>query len=121
MDITALAASNPLFDLFDFVKPHLSFACFRLKEVIIPLPIGLLYFIEISKMDLKVDLLINSKCGVFPFITHPKAIKPSNLFIFRFMAIGISNIPGTFKILVLTLFYFKTFFEEFISLSEMIV
>ena len=68
--------------------------------------------IEISKIDLKVDLLINSKCGVFPFMTHPKAIKPSNLFIFRLKAIGISNIPGTFKILTFNLFFFKTFFEE---------
>ncbi len=42
MDKTALAASEPLFGLLDFNLPHLSYACFLFKEVIIPFPIGLL-------------------------------------------------------------------------------
>ena len=38
---------------------------------------------------------IKLKCGVFPLITQPKAIKASNLFIFFAITTGISNIPGT--------------------------
>ena len=43
IDITALAASNPLFGFYlILVLPHLSLACFLFKAVIIPFPIGLL-------------------------------------------------------------------------------
>ena len=52
IDITALAASNPLLVLFDLTNPHLSLACFILNAVMIPFPIGLLYEIDKFKIDL---------------------------------------------------------------------
>ena len=42
---------------------------------------------------------INSKWGVSPVITTPKAIKPSYFFIFFDITTGISNTPGTLIIL----------------------
>ena len=51
---------------------------------------GLLKVIERFKVELNVDEHIKSKCGVSPFITHPKATNPSNFFIFFLIAIGIS-------------------------------
>ena len=65
IDITALAASDPLFGFFlelDFTL--LCRACLIFKAVIIPLPIGLLKFIERFKIVLNVDEHIKSKCGV---------------------------------------------------------
>ena len=38
---------------------------------------------------------MKSKCGVSPFITHPKAKKASYFFIFFEIVIGISKTPGT--------------------------
>ena len=61
MDNTAFAASNPLFDFFDFIIPHLSLACFIFNAVITPLPMGLLYIIESFKRVSKVDLQIKLK------------------------------------------------------------
>ena len=99
--MTALAASNPLFGFLDFLFSLLSMACFIVKAVMTPLAIGLLYFTERLKIELKTVEHIKSKWGVFPFITQPSATKPSNLFMFFLMAIGISKVPGTFKILIL--------------------
>ena len=56
------------------------------KAVIIPLPIGLLKFIDNERIELKDDEQIKSKCGVSPFITQPKATKPSNFLIFFLIA-----------------------------------
>ena len=41
-------------------------------------------------------LEIKLKCGVFPLITHPKAIKASYFLIFLAIVTGISKTPGTF-------------------------
>ena len=64
MDMTALAASDPLFDFLLIVFLHLCLACLMLKAVIIPFPIGLLKLIERFKIELNVDVHIKSKCGV---------------------------------------------------------
>ena len=75
------------------------------------MPIGLLKIIDMCKIELKVDEHIKSKCGVWPLMTQPKAIKPSNFFIFFLIAIGISKIPGTLIMLVLTRWFVSLFFE----------
>ena len=92
IDTTAFEASDPFFIL--------ALACFILRHVSIPLPIGFLLstaryiiaFVEAYEMK--------SKCGVWPFITHPKAIKPSYFLIFFDIVTGISNTPGTLTILI---------------------
>ena len=94
IDITAIAASDPLLGLFELVFLLLCLAWFRLKAVITPFPIGLLKFISRLKIELNNDEHNKSKWGVLPFITHPRATKPSNLLIFFLIAIGISNAPG---------------------------
>ena len=73
MDITALAASNPLF--LELVLLDLSMACFLLKAVIMQFQIGLLLDIDKFIIASNEDLQIKLKWGVFPFITQPRAIK----------------------------------------------
>ena len=75
--------------------PLLSSACFLLRQVIIPFPIGFLYVIDKCIIAFIVAADIKSKCGVLPLITHPKAIKPLYLFINLEIITGISKIPGT--------------------------
>ena len=70
------------------------------NAVIIPFPIGLLKFIERSKIELNVELQIKLKWGVWPLITQPKATKASNFFIFFLIAIGISKTPGISILLI---------------------
>ena len=60
----------------------LAFACFMLKHVKIPFPIGFLKLIDKSMIALVAAEEIKSKCGVCPLITHPKAIKASYFLIF---------------------------------------
>ncbi len=55
-----------------------------------------------------VEREINSKCGVWPLMTHPSAIKPSNFLIFFDITTGISKTPGTDTNLYLACLY-KTF------------
>ena len=118
---TALAASKPLSFFFisfnDKFEPILSITCDLLKAVIIPLPIGFLLIIDNFINASKVELEIYSKWGVSPFITHPKAKKPSKFFIFLAIITGISNIPGTLIYLVLIFDLCKCnsafFFNEF--------
>ena len=76
-----------------------------LRQVIIPLPIGFFEFIDNCKIELNVDLEINSKCGVCPLITQPKAIKLSYLFKYFEIVTGISKIPLTLIILYLIFFF----------------
>ena len=95
-DKVAKAASFPLFFFFVF---DLSSACFLFKHVNIPLPIGFLYWIDKFIIPSVADFEINSKCGVFPFITHPRAIMPSDFSISCADTTGISKIPGTLTIL----------------------
>ena len=93
IEITALVASAPLF--------FLAIACFMLKQVIIPLPIGFLWSIDKSIIPLVVAWEMKSKWGVSPLITHPSAKNPSNFLIFFDIVTGISNTPGTFIILTI--------------------
>ena len=60
IDITALAASDPLLG-FELLFSHLLRAWLMLYAVIIPLPIGLLKLIERFKIALKVEEHIKSK------------------------------------------------------------
>ena len=90
-DITANEASLPFLPL--------ALACFMFKHVIIPLPIGFLYLTDKSIIAWVDEEEINSKCGVSPFITQPKAINASYFFIFLDIVTGISKTPGTLIIL----------------------
>ena len=85
----ASAASEPLFGFFFFDKLLLWTACLKFKAVIMPFPMGLLKLTERFKIELNVEKHIKSKWGVWPLITQPSAIKPSYLFIFFLIAIGI--------------------------------
>ena len=51
---------------------------------------------------------MKSKCGVWPLITHPRAIKASNFFKCFEMVTGISNTPGT--LIIFTLKFLGRFF-----------
>ena len=73
-EITAFAASIPFF--------LRAFACFIFKHVKIPFPIGFLDITERFIIAFVEACEIKSKCGVCPFITHPRAIKASYLFKF---------------------------------------
>ena len=64
MDMTALAASDPLFGFLLIVLLHLCRACFILYAVIIPLPIGLLKLIDRFKIELKL-ISLNKKIENF--------------------------------------------------------
>ena len=91
-EITASAASAPFF--------LLAFACFMLRHVIIPLPIGLLLAIDKSIIALVEAWDIKSKWGVWPLITQPNARKASYFLIFFDIVTGISKTPGTLIILI---------------------
>ena len=65
---------------------------------------------ERLKIELNNEELNKSKWGVWPFIIHPKATNPSNLFIFLLIDIGISKAPGILKILILNLTFNNFFF-----------
>jgi len=62
---------------------------------------------------------INSKCGVLPFITHPRATTPSTFLIYLEIVTGISNIPGTFIILTILKLSnsSKALFKSFVDIS----
>ena len=93
IEITAFAASAP----FRF----LTLACFILRHVIMPLPIGFLLFTDISIIALVDAWEIKSKWGVCPLITHPSAKNASYFLIFFEIVTGISNTPGTVIILII--------------------
>ena len=84
-------------------KLDLFIACFILRAVIIPLPMGFFDFIDKFDNEMKVALHRKSKCGVCPFITQPKAINPSKRFKFLDIITGISKVPGT---LIMVIFFF---------------
>ena len=92
IEITAFAASAPL--------RFRALACFILRQVIIPFPIGFLFIIDKSIIALVDACEIKSKWGVCPLITQPKAKKASYFFIFFDIVTGISNTPGTVIILI---------------------
>ena len=109
--MTALAASKPLFGFDELLFFELLLIAWDMfKDVIIPFPIGFWWSIINFMIASKVDLQINSKWGVSPLITHPKAKNPLNLFMFFFIMIGISKTPGTLMIFSLTLFFINVLF-----------
>ena len=71
-----------------------------LFAVIIPFPMGFFVLIDKFNNEIKTELHKKSKCGVSPFITHPKTTKPSNLFKFLDIVTGISKVPGTLIIVI---------------------
>ena len=91
--MTALAASFPFFTL--------KIACFLLRHVRTPLPIGFLCIIDKFIIALFIAWDIKLKWGVLPLIIQPSATTPSNLLIYFDIITGISKAPGTFKILML--------------------
>ena len=109
---TACAASFPFFkDLF--------FAWFIFRAVIIPFPIGFFDFTERFNNEINVELHINSKWGVSPFITHPKTTNPSNWLSFLDIITGISKVPGTLIIIEFFLFNFKVLSVPFIRTLDL--
>ena len=86
-ETTAFAASLPF--------PPLAFACFTLRHVIMPLPIGFLLLTDRFIIAWVEALEIKSKWGVSPLITQPNAINASYFLIFFEIVIGISKTPGT--------------------------
>ena len=68
MDITALAASDPLFGFLLLVLLDLWRACLILLAVIIPFPTGLLKFIERFKIEINVELQIKKVTIQFLYI-----------------------------------------------------
>ena len=81
--------------------------------VIKALPIGFLWIIDNSIIALVIELEIMSKLFVSPLIIQPIATKASNLFINREIETGISNAPGTIKILK---FLYPNFNKDFFAI-----
>ena len=104
----AFAASWPF-------NNDLFFAWLIFKTVIIPLPIGFFDLIDKLCKASNVEWQINSKCGVSPLITHPKAMKPSKRARFLDIITGISKVPGTLIILISFLLNLSVFKDPFIS------
>ena len=84
-----------------------------------PLPIGFFAFVDKFDNEINVALHMNSKCGVWPFITQPKAMNPSKCFKFFDITTGISKVPGTLMILISFLVLLNFFKEPFIKFFVM--